>query len=112
MSTFVNITLDEFRDFLKLEKGWQEFVVNKEVVFDFPLRYNPNIKIRVFSSISTDSNTNRDVGKDAIRICAVDTLNNRGFIFSIRCNRTTNWRTNLKDKIYHILGAANVRARS
>jgi hypothetical protein len=72
---------------------------HREYVYTFPLSSRPHIVIKVFSSIDKRNNFRREVGKDAIRICAVNTQINRGWIGTTRVYRTLNWKDNLKKAV-------------
>ena len=106
MATYVEIILDEFREHLREENGWiiSKGETGNEYAFDYQVRSNPNITIRVWSSIKKTNDTGRGCGEDAIRVCAF--TNNRGLVKTMRVNRTTNWRLNLKDRIIEVIGLA------
>lgn len=111
MSTYCNISATEMRDFLKIEKGWKETVSvghTKEIVFEFPLvNTKPGIVVKVYTGIV--GNDSRPVGGDAIRVCAVDTINNRGWIKTSRVYRTQGWKNNLQSRIEQVVREAKAR---
>jgi hypothetical protein len=111
-ATYVIISADEMRSLLKIEKGWRETTQNNEMVFEYTLKNYPFIKIKVFSSIRKDNGFGRKIGADAIRCCAVDMRNDRGYIKAGRINRTTNWRDNLKARILEVISDAENRAHN
>lgn len=109
MSTYCQISADEMRGMLKIEKGWREAVCGREIVFSYNLKCRREIEIKVFSSIKMDSGMGRDCGKDAIRIAAVNIARNVGWIKTCRVNRTTNWRDNLKARILEVIEKSKER---
>lgn len=109
-ATYNQPTKEEFDELLSV-KGWQCQTMNRtgEYKYVFPLSSSPHIEIQVYSSVSSKDDAGRGCGKDAIRVCAVDTLANRGYIKSGRVNRTTNWKDNLKAKIELVFTQAQER---
>lgn len=102
-----NITKKDFDEILS---KWKIDNDNKkEYVYIFPLTSKPHIVIKVFSSIDIRNNFRRDVGKDAIRICAVDNMNKKGWIGTTRVYRTKNWKSNLKNAVMKTFEAAKNR---
>jgi len=104
-ATYTAISEQEIRSFFH---KWNEtprsrFV--KELAFDFPVR--DGVIIRCFTSVK--DGTSRKVGKDAIRVFAVDTKSDRGFIKAKRVNRTTNWQDNLKKAYAYIFSETKNR---
>lgn len=97
------------REILKIEKGWVESVTGKEIVFTFNLSSHREIQIKVFSSIKMDNGMGRDLGKDAIRVCAINTIKNCGWIKVSRVYRTTNWRDNLKERVIEVIEKSKER---
>ncbi len=113
-STYVNISAEEMRDQLKIEKGWKETIgdgYTREIIFEYPLRDYPFIIVKVCTGIRKDSQQSRAVGQDAIRIFAVNKNTNRGWISTVRTYRTTNWRDNLKERVIETIQAAKKRCR-
>ncbi len=112
MSQYCNITSQEFRDFLKIEKGWRESVSDgktKELVFNFNLASHPEITVKVCSGIKIDSGQSRGCGDDAIRIYAVNTKMNCGWIRTIKCYRVFGWKENLKRAIFEVIRQSRKR---
>ncbi len=111
MKRYCPITIEEMRNHLKSDKGWVE-EQNRlgEAVFTYSLKKtNGSIVIRVYSSINPQVGVSREAGEDAIRVCAVNTLNDRGFIKSARVYRTKNWRDNLQKRVVDTIKAAQNR---
>ena len=110
-SQYCEITLEEMRDHLQVEKGWylMDELGTREYVFIFPLKSKPGIVIKVFSSIRKGKDVGRDCGQDAIRVCAVDILNDRGWIKARRVYRVQNWRENLRVAVLDVLDRAKRR---
>jgi len=101
-STYTEITLAEFKELLKEEKGWV-IKKDKEIIFDYsiPLKNSIPIIIRVYSSISSTNTVSRTYGTDAIRVCllAETDTNLMGLKSYPRINRTQNWSTAIKDRV-------------
>lgn len=116
MSHAVQITLQEFTEFLRVENGWKPVDVGgycREIVFDWsPFDARPEIVVRVYSSILKGFNVSRKVGGDAIRVCAVDVKSNRGLISSLRVYRVEGWRDNLKARVIDIRDQLSERLRA
>ena len=100
--TYVTILESEFDALLKLDKGWTKEVKGQEYVYSFQLKKAPNISILVYSSISPNG-LSKKCGSDAIRVCAVNTVLNKGVIKSNRINRTLGWDERLKTKVFEVL---------
>lgn len=79
----------------------------KEYVFDFAI--NPDIVVRVFSSIHKDTAVARRKGSDAIRVCAVNLTLNRGWISTTRVFRVEGWQHNLHRAINKTITEATNR---
>lgn len=109
MSTYCRISTSEMQELLKTEKGWKTEMAGKEIVFSFNLKSYPFIQVKVFSSIKLDTGVGRDLGKDAIRVCAVNVARNIGWIKVSRVYRTTNWRENLKSRITEVIEKSKQR---
>lgn len=110
---YTPITLAEMEAFLNPTDGWKKVagsVSTKEHVFDYELPGHPGVVVRVFSSIHKDTSVARKKGGDAIRICAVDTLRNRGLVKSVRVFRVEGWKDNLHRRTQEVITIANKRA--
>jgi len=105
-ATAVQITLSEFAEFLRPERGWNPAQVQfrcEEYVFDWiPFPEFPKVVVRVYSSIQKHTGVSRQVGGDAIRVCAVDLAANRGLISAQRVHRVENWRENLRARVLQV----------
>lgn len=106
---YKNISLQEMRDFLKIEKGWNESVQGKEVVFSYNLKSFPFIVIKVYSGIKMETGISRGCGQDAIRVCAVNTKTNQGWISTARVYRVEGWMENLHKRVLDCIDAAKIR---
>lgn len=108
--TFYNVSLEEMKLVLRAEKGWmlQTEDRSREYFFVFPLSNSPHIQIRVASGI-TDNGHSRGCGKDAIRIFAVDTKANKGYIKTKRIYRLPTWRDNLVKAVTNCFNDAIAR---
>lgn len=111
-ATAVTITLADIDNFLQASKGWRVHVPTwkcKEHVRDFALSARPGVVVRVYSSIDIATGVSRPVGGDAIRVCAVDTVRDRGIVATRRVHRVANWRENLRERVLEVLREAHDR---
>ena len=110
--TFYNVSLNEIKSVLRSDKGWELKTEDRscEYFFSFPLSTSPHIQIRVASGITTDGQS-RGCGKDAIRVFAVDTKANKGYIKTKRVYRIGTWRINLEKAVMNCFEQAKNRRR-
>jgi len=107
---YTQMTLDEMKAFLG-----PKFVVTvttgytKEFVFEYKLPLHPEVVVKVFTSIHQDTSAARKKGADAIRVCAVNTVRNIGWIKSVRVFRVEGWKHNLGRAIHKVIDVANGR---
>lgn len=108
--TYQTVTISELQNVLKAEKGWQCRTEprSREYFFAFPLSTSPWIEIRVASSI-VENGLSRGCGKDAIRVFAVDTKANKGYISTKRVYRIGTWEKNLVKAVTNCFEAAKAR---
>jgi hypothetical protein len=109
-ASYYNVSLTEMKTVLQSEKGWS-LVSNpqsSEYIFSFPLSNSPHIQVRVCSGI-TSNGKSRGCGKDAIRVFAVDTLKNKGYISTKRVYRLDTWEKNLRNAVTNCFVAAKAR---
>ena len=99
---YVSILESEMDNLLQKELGWNKTLPHAEYVYEYRTRKNPDIIIKVFSSI-TARGVGRKCGGDAIRICAVNTKTNKGVFKSKRINRVPGWDIRLKERVIEIL---------
>lgn len=97
------VTELEFDALLKSDKGWAKTIIGKEYVYTYKTLKNPNISILVYSTITNDG-LGRKCGGDAIRICAVNTVTQKGIIKSSRVYRTPGWDGRVKTKVLEVIG--------
>ena len=109
MSNYYNISADEMRKFLKPEKGWMESTAGKELVFNYKIQSRPELLVKVYSGIKTLNEISRGCGKDAIRVCVINTKTNFGWIKCRRTYRTVGWQKNLKQNILDAIDLAKKR---
>lgn len=92
--SYTQITLREFDNFCKREKGWIRNRSGYEYVYDYRVPNTP-IVIKILSSIDVDGGICRNRGADAIRIFAVlvDANNKvkKGLVKAERVNRCHGW---------------------
>lgn len=69
---YVELNSAKFESFLK-HKGFVRETIDsgKEIVYSFCHEYNPNVRVKVYTSIVSGAKTARSVGKDAIRIVCI-----------------------------------------
>jgi hypothetical protein len=109
-ASYYNVSLTEIKTVLQSEKGWG-LVANpqsNEYIFSFPLSNSPHIQLRVCSGITANGKS-RGCGKDAIRVFAVDTLKDKGYISTKRVYRLDTWEKNLKAAVTKCFLAAKAR---
>jgi hypothetical protein len=108
--TYQMVTIEEMKEVLKAEKGWVRTTEPRscEYFFEFPLSNSPHIVIKVASSI-TANGISRGVGKDAIRVFAVDTQKQKGYISTKRVYRIGTWRDNLRKAVTAVYESAKAR---
>jgi len=98
---YVTILETEFDNIFRPDRNWEkEYSGNaNEIVYTKRFKKKPNVVIKVYSSIHKDNGISRGCGKDAIRVCAVNTVTNRGVRKSSRINRVPGWETRLTKKV-------------
>jgi hypothetical protein len=98
---YITILESEFDKIFRPERKWvKEFSGHaKEIVYVKRFISKPNIVVKVYSSIHKNDGISRACGKDAIRVCAVNTKTDRGVIKSNRINRVPGWEDRLKKKV-------------
>jgi hypothetical protein len=110
LKNYHNVTMDELREVLKEEKGWFRNIPegSQEYAFDFKLSNAPHIVVRVCSGI-TMTGYSRGCGKDAIRVFALDTQANRGYIKTKRVYRIGSWSKNLRAAVLNCFNQSIAR---
>jgi hypothetical protein len=89
-------TIENFRTLLS-KTGWRETdTTAKEFVFEFPMSTNPDVVIKVYSSVHKDTGERREKGKDAIRVFAINLKLKKPLTKTKRVYRTINWRDNVQ----------------
>lgn len=104
-ATYCTILESEFDAIFKPEKNWvkefsghaQEIVYTKQMT-----KSNPNVQIRVYSSIHKDSSVSRPCGKDSIKVCAINTKTSKGVRKTKRIHRTIGWEGRLISRVWDI----------
>lgn len=96
MSNFVIIEKEQFEGYLP--DGFQPIQTNaKEYVYQGTTE-NPNVGIRVYSSVDIRTNKTRDLGSDAVRVIFWDIINDRPLGKGKRIYRVES-KTNIGDRI-------------
>jgi hypothetical protein len=96
--SYTQITLNEFNNLCKPEKGWVRNRSGYEYVYDYRIP-NTRVMIKILSSVHIETEMGRNKGSDAIRVFAV-LLNNeddkvkRGLVKAITVYRTKGWKDN------------------
>ncbi len=99
---YVIITELEFDALLRHDKGWVKSQQGSEVVYSYTTKKNPNVVVKVYSSINP-SGLSKKCGGDAIRVCAVNTATQKGIIKSSRVYRTPGWDVRTKAKVLDVI---------
>lgn len=105
-ATYVQIEIDEMHEFL-INKGFIQLpkVSGEEIVYSRFIGKKKAACLNVFTSIVVDKA--REVGEDAIRLVIKVASKDRKKMscssFKQRTNRTTNWKTNLGERIDSIV---------
>ena len=110
MAKFYSISKEEMSNFLRAEKGWIQESQGNEFVFKYRLASHPFILIKVYSGIVLGG-VSRGCGRDAIRVCSVNTNTNQGWIKAARVHRVEGWRTNLKARVEKVIKQSKGRLR-
>ncbi len=110
--SYQDITLEEMDQFLRKRRFYPVDLYFrrrpvKEWVYERKLPRHANHFVRVYTSIQRygrNSDTARDVGKDAIRVQVIyrDNKGETLVSFPKRVNRVTTWATNLDDRLQEI----------
>lgn len=66
-----------------------------EYAYDYVICEEPQIVVRVFTSIQKESGFSRAKGRDAIRICAINITERIGWIKTTKVLRVEGWKKNL-----------------
>jgi hypothetical protein len=115
MAKYTVISLEEMVQVLDPAKGWVNATAElqtgkfppKEHVIQYEIPKFPGVVVRVYTSIHVDTAKGKGCGKDAIRVCAVDTLAKGGagvgLVKVSRVHRVEGWRTNLKARCITVL---------
>lgn len=99
--SYVTILESEFDAIFLPERNWvKEYNGHaKEIIYTKRFITKPNVIVKVYSSIHKNDGVSRGCGKDAIRVCAVNTKTDRGVVKSNRINRVPGWDGRLKAKV-------------
>jgi hypothetical protein len=101
---YVTILESEFDAIFLPEKGWQKEITpgQKEIVYVKSMKSKPNLQFKIYSSIHQNNSLSRPCGKDAIRVCVINTATNKGVRKSNRINRVPGWDVRLKARVESI----------
>tara|TARA_B100000614_G_scaffold262909_1_gene300667 strand:+ start:169338 stop:169856 length:519 start_codon:yes stop_codon:yes gene_type:complete len=114
-SQFVEVTLDQFHEVLKADKGWYLCEDNAhEHIFGWRPKSPSEIEIKVATTVNKGTERHRRYGKDAIRIwaiwCPEDKKNTHGLVKSVSIKRTDGWQKRLETKVLEVLQQARNNA--
>ncbi len=100
-NTYVVVTELEMDSIFKPSKDWKKEYQegSNEIIYTKCLKRNPNYQLKIYTSIRKDNGRGRGVGKDAIRVCAVNLKTDRGLVKTKRINRTVGWSDRLIDRV-------------
>lgn len=102
--SYVTILESEFDAIFRPERNWvKEYSGHaKEIIYTKRFIKKPDVIVKVYSSIHKNDGISRGCGKDAIRVCAVNTKTDRGVVKSNRINRVPGWEDRLKKKVTQV----------
>jgi hypothetical protein len=78
MTTFVSVPAKDIEGFCEA-RGFARTVQRREVVYVRRSRENPDVQIKVYTSIRTGAAAARSSGRDSIKVCAVFDNGRRSF---------------------------------
>ena len=95
--SYVTILESEFDAIFLPERNWvKEYNGHaKEIIYTKRFITKPNVIVKVYSSIHKNDGVSRGCGKDSIKVCAVNTVTDKGLIKTKRIHRTLNWQPRL-----------------
>ena len=112
MSKYTPISETEMDAVFQPAKGWTKIATQNghgEFVYQYRTKFNPAFVVKVYSSVSASRQVSRKVGLDAIRVCAVNTVTDRGLIKSARIHRTAGWEVRVRERVLSTLTALKAR---
>lgn len=101
------ISLEEMDAFLIEAQGFSRITPERgyEITYERPTQYDPNIVVRIYSTVDERTGYSRSSGSDAIRTILKQKEGKVLKKYS-RVNRTRNWRANLlkryEDDLYEL----------
>lgn len=100
-NTFELVHENQFDELLKADKNWSKEITpsTREIVYIRPFRSNPNLVIKVYSSVKQGDSLGRGCGQDAIRVCAVNIKTQKGVRKSRRVNRVPGWQGRVQERV-------------
>jgi Na+-translocating ferredoxin:NAD+ oxidoreductase RnfG subunit len=101
-ATYVTVTELETDTLFQSDKGWIKKQTGNEICYEYITPKNKDVVIKVYSSVTTKG-ISKSFGKDAIRICAVNTKTSKGILKSKRVNRTLGWEHRVKDRVLELI---------
>lgn len=109
MAHYIEVDSEQFKSFL-IRYGFSETVSNNEVVFTKAHSLQPNLVVKVYTSIRVGKAVARDVGKDAVRVVAIfdDGKKSFGVFKGKRIYRTTS-QDSVHDRVFERIDAAFAR---
>ena len=104
-SNLCTIRTDEMERFLlSVHPGFKRIHINGtfEEVYEAPTKNDPEVYIRIYTSISVNYDMSRPKGTDAIRIVLYHKKMDRIICSETTTKRLRNWKTTMKKKILSI----------
>ena len=101
---YVTITELEMDNVFQPTKGWVKCYTefHNEIVYTKNLKVKNWIQIKVYSSLRKDSRVSASVGKDSIKVCAINIQTNKGILKTKRIHRTLGWETRLIKRVTEV----------
>lgn len=78
MTRYVEVPASDIEQFLQ-SKGFSRTVQYQEVVYVLPHEKDPDVKLKVYTSIRTGAAAARNCGKDSIKVCVIFDNGRRSF---------------------------------
>lgn len=101
--TYCTITELEMDNIFKPDKWNKEYVgYSQEIVYTKSPMKKPNLQIKVYSSLKKNSGVSAGCGKDAIRVCCINTVTKKGVIKTKRINRVPGWEGRLVERVEEV----------
>ncbi len=114
-----NITLEQMKNFLRADKGWELEPFANEWLFQYRIKSLPCVIIKVATGISVDENEKINKNSENIRVFAVVEMDialytngkkkYRGIVSAVKVIPNEYWQTWLQKKIGYVIMVAKER---